>query len=637
MSNTGAYFLIFTDAINYLMISGRRCFRLFLIASFLSLTTLSSHAQEDSLKLKDTSKPKSLNDLMRNRKGFLAKVVKSMMRDTTEPISPNDLKRNEVPFLGYQGYIIRNIFVNELPFGIPISDSSKRIVNVLTKLANGLHAVTNASVIRKNLFFQSADTVNAYLLADNVRYLRQLPYIQDVSLRVIPVSFYSDSADIIVFTKDVFSISGSIGSLGLPQSDVEVREDNLGGTGNAVIFHGLVDTDRDKQLGYGLGYIYRNIGGSFMNAEVGYQSFYNAIDGPKEENLYYLNFIRPLENRYMRWTYDFRGSFHATRHMYDPDSVYQNFFEYEYHNLEAWAGYNLNATNFSQDKEDNTLRKIAGLRFVDRKFHQLPLKYQNEYFWRFADLRGIFGSMTFYRQNFYKTKYIYGFGRNEDIPEGLNLTLTAGFSRKENLTRPFLGFNYERSYFNENNNYLSYKIRAEGNLGKGAIEDVNILGGISYVRHLNELGKGWAQRYFMSLDAAQQVNTVLNEPLYLNSKFGLPEFGNNRVGGTLRATFKVESVFFSPWNVAAFRFAPFIFANTSFFTPYKMSADLYNSFGAGLRTRNESLIFGTLELRAFYFPEGNFRDKSFRFDISTNIRFKYNPQLVSKPDFIEVN
>ncbi len=215
--------------------------------------------------------------------------------------------------------------------------------------------------------------------------------------------------------------------------------------------------------------------------------------------------------------------------------------------------------------------------------------------------------------------------------------MTAGLTKKQNVLRSFIGFNYDRSFFNKKNNYISYTIRAEGNLRGTSLEDITFLSGIAYVEHLNSLGPSWKQRFFLNLDVAQQVNTVFNEPLLLQSSFGLPEFGNSQVGGTLRATIKAESVFFSPWSLAAFRFAPFVFVNTSVFSPYLSDANIYSSIGGGIRTRNESLIFGTLELKAFYFPGKNYYNESFRFDISTNVRFKYNPQLIRKPDFIQIN
>lgn len=585
----------------------------------------------------DTIPVKTLDEYIANKKGILVKVVKNFMRDSTEAENADDPKRNDVPFIKYQGYIIRNIITQELPFGISITDTSRKVVTWLTKLANNMHRTTRPWVIRNNLFFKKNDTVRPYLMSDNIAFLRQLPYVQDASFEMFPIAGSVDSIDVIVRVKDVFSIGGAIGSIGWRRSDIELREDNFEGLGDALVFQTLFDNQRKNNFGFGAGYIQRNIGGSFINGEMGYQSFHSAIDGPQEENLYYLNLSKPLANRFMRWTYEFNASYHATGNMYGDDSIYYQENRYKYHNFEAWAGYNINSTGYTKQKEDSELRKLVGLRIIDRKFQETPQKYSSSYYWKFANLTGVLGSITFYRQNFYKTQYIYGFGRNEDIPEGLNLTLTTGVTKKQDVVRPFLGFNYERSYFNRRNNYISYKIRAEANLRKTTVEDINFLAGIAYVEHLHSLGSKWKQRFFFNLDAAQQVNTILNEPLLLQSAFGLPEYGNSRVGGTLRATFKVESVFFSPWSVASFRIAPFILLNTGVFSPYLSATNVYSSIGGGMRTRSESLIFGTFELKGYFFPGKNNYNESFRFDISTDVRFKYNPQLIRRPDFIQIN
>ena len=108
----------------------------------------------------------------------------------------------------------------------------------------------------------------------------------------------------------------------------------------------------------------------------------------------------------------------------------------------------------------------------------------------------------------------------------------------------------------------------------------------------------------------------------------------------LRAIIKAESVFYSPWSLASFRFAPFIFGNAGLFSPDNTpvnTSNIYTTVGGGLRTRNESLIFGTLEFKGYYFLKKNIYNKNFRFDIATNITFKYNSQLARKPDFIQVN
>jgi hypothetical protein len=573
----------------------------------------------------------------KNGQTLFGKVINNFKKDTTEVDITNILKRNDEAYKKYEGLIIRDIIIKRVPFGIPFSDTSKKLVNTLTKVANDLHHLTKTQVIRNNLFFKRNDIIQPYLMADNERFLRQLPYLLDAGFIVVPISPGSDSADVIVMVKDVFSLGGAIGSLGLQQSQVEIREDNFAGSGNAAVLFGLYDAKRKDNFAFGGEYLRRNIGGSFIDGNIGYQSFYNSFPGPKNENFYYLNLMKPLVNRYMKWSYELDASYHSTRNTYVSDSLYHSDFRYRFYNLEAWAGYNINAKDFTTQEETNKLRKLVGLRFVNTKFQEVPLKYSSLYNWQYADVTGLLATLTFYRQNFYKTQYIYGFGRNEDIPEGLVLSFTSGYTIKQNQSRPFLGFNYERYQYNKKNNYMGYTLRAEGYLNKKSIEDINLLVAVNYFDHLKAMGNKWKQRFFLNLDIAQQINTVLNEPLFINSKFGLPEYGNNLTGGTLRATAKAESVFFSPWSLAAFRFAPFVFSNASVFSPYASKTKIYTAVGGGIRTRNESFVFGTIEIKGFYFPQKNFHQSHFSLELSTNVIFKYTSQFVKKPDFIEIN
>ena len=368
----------------------------------------------------------------------------------------NDLKRNDVLYKKFEGYIIRHITIKDLHFGIPIADTTKKVVTSLTRLANKIHHITRTPVIRNDLFFTENDTLLPYLMADNETFLRQLPYLQDATIEVVPVIGGSDSVDVNVTVKDLFALGGSVGSIDLKNTDISVREDNLSGSGNAVSFRALYDISRRKNFGTGMEYLQRNIAGSFINGVAGYQSFYRNINGQKEENMYYLRLTKPLIHRYMHWTYEFDASYHSTTNMYSSDSIYLSDNRYRFYNFDAWAGYNINSTGFTSKAEDKKLRKLAALRIIDQQFQDLPGKYSSLYNWRYANLTGVLGSLSFYRQNFYRSQYIYAFGRNEDIPEGLNLTATLGYTKKQNLSRPFIGFNYQRSSFNIKNNYYSY-------------------------------------------------------------------------------------------------------------------------------------------------------------------------------------
>jgi hypothetical protein len=589
----------------------------------------------------DTIPRKSLDEYLKTRKGFFGKMFKGLTRDTTEVQKANDLKRNDEPYKLFEGAVIRNIIIKDLPFGIPLTDTSQKVVTVFTQLANKLHHTTRITVIRNNLFFRENELLVPYLMADNETYLRQLPYLQDAIIQVVPADRLArDSVDVYVVVKDLFSLGISLPSIGLKNTDIAIKEDNITGSGNGFVVHGLYDISRRRNFGGGVEYVLRNIGRSFTNFNVGYQSYFPNIVGLKEENLYYIRLTKPLINRYKRWTYELDGSYHSTRNMYSSDSIYYSDIRYRYYNIDAWAGYNLHATGYTTETEDKKLRKLIALRIIDRQFQDLPGKYITQYNWRYANLTGTIASLSFYRQNFYKSQFIYAFGINEDIPEGLNLTITAGYTKKQNLSRPFIGFNYEHSAFNSRKNYFSYALRAEGYLNHKKLEDINLFGTIDYFDHLKALGTKWTQRTFIDIGIAKQINTMLNEPLYIDSKYGLPEFSNGPGGGSLRTSIKAESVFYSPWALESFRFAPFVFSNAGLFTPYNTpinTSNIYTIVGGGLRTRNESLIFGTLELKGYYFLKKNVYNENWRFDISTDITFKYNTQLVRRPDFIQVN
>lgn len=593
-----------------------------------------------SIAQNDTIKKKSFDEYLLTRKGLFGKIAKVLMTDTAEKMDDaTNPQRNDIRFQKYKGRIIRNIQVIRLNFGIPITDTTKAVSTSLTRLSNKVHHKTLERVIENNLFFRKNDPVQPYLIADNERYLRDLPYLQDAKITVIPIPGQYDSIDVLVYTKDVLSIGAGVSSVNLNNTALSLTEENLGGWGDRISLNTLYDQSRAKKFGYGLEYIRRNISGSFADGYFGYQNFNNSISGNKEENIYYAKMIRPLANAYTRWTYALEVARHETKNMYSGDSLYYSDIRYGYNSFDVWGGLNFAVSFFDKYIRGQRLRGLTGLRYLTQKFDAAPAIYKDVYDPRYANITGVLASISVFALDFYKTQYIYGFGRNEDIPEGIDIGLTTGWTRKQSQNRPYLGIKFERYYFTTNKHYFDFTIRAEGSLYKKKFEDITVLGNVDFFNRLKKLGR-WKQRTFLSAGIARQINSVLNEPLFLESRYGLPEFRNGNMGGYLRATVKGESVFYMPGSFASFRFAPFVFYNTSLFTPEHKSfaqSRLYTSLGGGIRTRNESLIFGTLELRAYYFPRKNFNNESFKIDFNTNLKFKYNSQLVKRPDFIQAN
>ncbi|MGI8584434.1 MAG: hypothetical protein ACR2KX_19760 [Chitinophagaceae bacterium] len=608
-------------------------YALFLIVVAFACLPFVSAAQNDTIK------KRSLDEYLLTRKGIFGKLVKVLMTDTARDNASAEPQRNDIKFQPYSGKIIRDIQFKRLNFGTPISDTAKEVSTVLTRLSNKVHRKTYERIIENNLFFRKNDSIQPYLLADNERYLRDLPYLNDAKISVIPLLDNLDSVDIAVFTKDVLSIGAEVPSVDLNNTKLSLTEENLAGTGNRISIRGLFDKSRAKKIGYGAEYIWRNISGSFLDAYFGYQNFNSSINGNKEENAYYIKLIRPLVNSYMRWTYALEASRHQTQNMYFRDSLFLSDYRYSYNNLDIWGGLNVDATFLDKYVRGQRLRALVALRLLSQKFDALPVRLINTYDSRYADITGGLATVSVFARDFYKTQYIYGFGRNEDIPEGIDVGFTAGFTRKQNKSRPYLGIKFERYYFTSKKRYLDFTVRLESSLHKKNFEDITALGNVDFFSRLKNIGR-WKQRTFLSAGITWQINSTLNEPLYLESRYGLPEFSNGYIPGYIRTTVKGESVFYTPLSLASFRFAPFVFYNTSLFTPRNSAlaeSKIYSSIGGGLRTRNESLIFGTIELRAYYFPRKNFNNGSFRIDFNSNLKFKYNSQLGGRPDFIQAN
>ncbi|HSB94233.1 MAG TPA: hypothetical protein VLC28_14010, partial [Flavitalea sp.] len=369
-------------------------------------------------------------------KGLLGKLVKNIVTDDTADNKEAVLQRNDLKYLRYRGKIIRNIELHHLPFGTPITDTSKRFTNTLIKLANLVHRDTRPYVIQNNLFFKKGDKVFPYLLADNERFLRDLEYIGDARIMIRRIPGINDSVDIVVVTKDVLSIGGSFQMSSTSRYKLAIREANLGGWGDKIEGRMLYDSRRNNKIGAGIEYVRRNIMGSFIDGYFGWQSITpTIIGGWEQERTLYARFNKPLIHPYMKWTYALEVAQHKTVNQYQPDSIFKKDYNYSYYNVDAWGAFTTQAGQSSRTRADDRLRTLIGLRVVKQQFQELPERYDNSYFFRYYDITAVLGSLSLFRQDFYKTRYIYGFGRTEDVPEGIDASITTGWTRKQQRTR----------------------------------------------------------------------------------------------------------------------------------------------------------------------------------------------------------
>ena len=571
------------------------------------------------------------------KKGLLGRFGKSISRTP-----PNEAPvKVENPFLKFKGKIIRSIEAVVLGFQYDIDDTTTIKNDFGVRLAKTFHKNTSKSVIQKNLFFKAGDMVAPYLIADNERYLRELVYVKDARIYMEYALDNTDSVDVVVVTKDVFSIGGNLNISSKDRGRIELREENFMGSGNQLLISGYYEKQRSPKTGIGGEFIKRNIGGSFIDFTVGYQDYRKAFSTDRnQETVFYTRLEKPLVTPYIPTTGALEWSYQRTRNVYSLDSAYRDSIKYVYYTLDGWFGYSLDRKRSLYENKEIRLHRFIAIRVFKQFFQTIPTVYKTLYDSRFTDLTGVLASLNIFRQVFYKSNFIYGFGRKEDIPEGFSAAITTGYVEKQNIKRPYSGIDLSLANFRKKGLYVNYNFRIGGYFNSKRFEDIDFLFGIDHFTRLRKLNANWYNRVFINAGISAQANPVLNTPLYLNSNYGLPYFNNGTLKSDLRTTVKVESVFFNTTKILGFRFAPFVFADAVLLKPSKMNlnhSNIFTAIGGGVRTRNENLTFGTIELRGYYFPRVNGDMKGWKIEVNSNIRFKFRSSFISRPDFIIAN
>lgn len=581
-------------------------------------------------------------------------ILLSVIKDTVPKLPVQSIadaakipveRRN--PFLSHTGKTIRSVRIKTLGFDEDINDTTLMKSGFGLAIANALHKNTRLNIIRNNLFFAKGQKVNPYLLSDNERFLREQAFLQDAVIIVNQTVDAPDAVDVLVMTKDVFSLGGGLGIGGTQKFRLEIKDENIGGSGSKVAVSTLIDNKRDPKSAYGAELLQRNIRGSFINMAVGFKQYNNAFNSNRnEENTYYVRFEKPLVSQYIGWMGNLDLSFNNTSNAYIGDSLYKSDYQYSYYNIDGWIAHNFGARKIRYKQLKSTARKFIALRAFHQDFNKQPQKTSLNYDGTYSNVTGMLASFSIFKQNFYRATYIYGFGRNEDVPVGFSASLIGGYTiRKDSLydrsrTRPYYGVEGLLSNYNSKGFYSAYTFRLGGYHYRGKWEDVDVLMNVEHFTRLKKINTKWYKRYFFNGGIAKQFSPVLEQPLMLRSNFGLPYFEYGYVAADFRATVKSEIVFYKAKKLSGFGFAPFGFADFSLLKPTNLGlskSDLFSAIGGGFRLRNENLIFGTVELRASYLPRIVPGMSHFKIKINTNLRYRYNSSFIRRPDFVLPN
>ncbi|MEQ8301941.1 MAG: hypothetical protein RIB47_01025 [Cyclobacteriaceae bacterium] len=543
--------------------------------------------------------------------------------------------KSEDAFIPYKGKIIRKITVNQIQFNRLIQDTTKVMKNSLIKIGEGLHTDTKERTVRNNLFIREGQPLNPYRLADNERYIRDLNFIKDARIYVIQEFDDSDSVDLLIMTRDVFSIGVS----GVPESTDEfswlLQEANLLGSGLKIAYSGIFDSDRRPQFGFSNSISKNSIAGTFIDGTIGHTTIDDARSlGNENESAFYLRLNRPLFMPYARWAGGVELSRNWSENVFSkPDS---SFAKYAYSVQDYWAGFTFGELRSARLGKENRNRRFFSARVLDQHFISQPdielnpieeLRYSNRLLF--------LSQLTLFKQNFYKTKYVFGFGRTEDIPYGYSVSLTAGWERQAGIERPYAGGDITKSFTN-NGNIITLIARAGGYFRNSNLEDTKVDLGAIYFSKVYELST-LKIRHSFEFGVSRFYNRNIKNQLDINGNNGLEGFRSTNLFGDTRLRTRVQSIMFTNWKLIGFNFAIVPQIDLAFLSLSNQSAvegKFLQGYSLGLRTRNENLIFNTVEVRGYYYPNTVENLSNYRIRVNANLRIKYPTALVRPPETI---
>ena len=512
-------------------------------------------------------------------------------------------KRRENVFSAYGGKHIRYIYFNKRKvFGTEIEDSTVAS-SKLIRLANDLHYNTRTWAIKQALFFKEGDTVNAYKLVDNERYLRSLPFIQDARIYVINSYQKGDSIDIVVVTKDLYEYGGTISNFSPGQVAATVFNTNLLGAAQKLFLGFNWNKRYSPEWRTGGGYTKYNIAGTYTDVALGYSVLndHPTTDTGVYEKSTYININRPLYSSWAKLTGGLTLSKNRSINIYNyPDSIYR---DYQYNVIDVWGGFNFRnqfkGTGYNSNKPNLGVELRRYSKHFTRPPEQDSLKLNPLY----NSHRYLLSKFVLFHQEFFKTNYFFGFGKTEDIPLGYNYSASFGYDSWVGRGRTYTSLEGQKFWF-LGKNVISANAAFGSFWYNHKSEDAVLHIQGDYYSNLFQL-KNPKLREFLHADYIICFNPVLYKQVNINRENGILGYRNTLFNNFQRLNLSAQTRYYSPLNIYGFKFNFYIQLQASMLareTESILKSPFYTGFTAGCQIRNENLSFNTLQISASYQP-----------------------------------
>ncbi len=545
-----------------------------------------------------------------------------------------DLQKSEKRFTPWNGKVIRKIYYKVLQaIGSNVTDTSSHHNTKFFDWLNNSYPSTRTFVIKNNLLFHQGDRIVPMELSNSERILREQRSIKDARISISELQHTSDSVDLIVVVKDVYPFGVAFKNTGLDKYEINFFTVNFKGWGhyfnNAIT---ITPTESTFLIYSKFEYIAPNIAGSFIDIAANYES-------SEHSNLKRIKAIRnylPLKSSMGGIAKIERNRYHlGIAYDYPPQVAFDSseLIPVGFLEKEAVVGYSIITTN--QLNNPSTYVVIAGS-YLGKNFFDRPttsidtnIRYQNR--------TDFLASFSFLRNNYYQTRYINSFGITEDVPYGLNLTLTGGYELGELFNRPYGGASFSAGNFITNIGYFYMNCQAGSFLMDNELKQGLFSFETMYFTNLFKIKERYKSRISFWSYYAVGLNRYNNEKMFVLNLYRSQRYDLYKFEGNQQLNLSTGITTFTPWYLYGFQFAYELFFETTLVGQSNKSVfknRLYSGIGLGMKIKNESLVFETIDIRFVYFPVVEFGESHFGFWISIKPTNVFNDFEAEKPKII---
>lgn len=546
------------------------------------------------------------------------------------------------PFLSHEGRYIRNIYITKIDvFGGNIDDTVYVKRKMIDKVGDALHEKTKTFVVRDNLFIKNDSIVDQNRLADNERLLRTLPYMHDARIYVKKIPSSKDSVDVEVVVQDVWTLGGAFSPLDFDFYKWRLYDRNFLGLGQTLEYKSQFRSTQTPSLGSEFTYTKNNLFGTFINPFIRYSQLNGGAHvGNQDEYSVTVGWNRGIYMPTARLAggYVFSNNWSVNTKKIDDTT----FYNYEYNIHDVWGGITFSGFKRKGDEYDNITRQnrariFFSIRYYNREFLRSAYQYLAKISEIYNAQRFVLGQITYFKYDYYRAKYIYGFGRTEDLPYGYSFLVNTGVDRKLNKERFYYGTEVFKIWSRPTGvfYFIDMKLSTYYNT-VNKFQDIYIGGSGTLVTRIYEIGS-WKCRLYFSGNYNKVVNPQLNAPININGDKGLREFNSLMLTGYQTTSLSIMTNLFPQFKMLGFRFAFIMLgevAQIGTSTEFLYNNKPYAGFAVGFRTKNENLALDEFECRFYVFPNAPADVTTFKIVTVLSPRLRINVKGINQPGFI---